>query len=97
MGTKVFLAIGYSLARSGFHYKPLLLDSGNQVGNKYNFSFELALLKNEGLFEMVAQNGIVFQMGPVPWKRGRIRSVILEKVKMYISRYYKTFFARLIK
>jgi exonuclease III len=46
-----------ALTRSGSDHTTLLLDSGDQafIGNNANFSFELAWLKIDGFFEMVAR------------------------------------------
>jgi hypothetical protein len=46
-----------ALTRSGSVHTPLLLDSGAQsfMGNKFHFSFELAWLKVDGFFNMVAK------------------------------------------
>jgi hypothetical protein len=58
-----YCSVGFSLVsvreltRSGSDHTPLLLDSGDQafIGNNANFSFELAWLKIDGFFEMVAR------------------------------------------
>jgi hypothetical protein len=44
-----------ALTRSGSDHTQLLLDSGDQafIGNKANFSFELAWLKTEGFYDLV--------------------------------------------
>jgi hypothetical protein len=46
-----------ALTRSGSGHIPLLLDSGAQSfkGNTFHFSFELAWLKEDGFFDMVAK------------------------------------------
>jgi hypothetical protein len=55
-GNKKFPGVSVrALTRSGSDHTPLLLDSGDQafLGNKANFSFELAWLKHEGFYDLV--------------------------------------------
>jgi hypothetical protein len=57
----------------------ILSDSEKQVDNKYNFCFELAWLKNEGLFEMVAQEWDSVPNGPSPMEMWQNKITHLRK------------------
>jgi hypothetical protein len=62
-----------ALTRSESDHTPLLLDSGEQahLGNKVLFSFELSWLRQEGFYDMVAQQWAAMSCGDSPmevWK-----------------------------
>jgi hypothetical protein len=62
------LVTARALTRAGSDHTPLIIDSGEQayLANKSIFSFELAWLRRDGFYEMVAKEWASISRGKNP-------------------------------